>query len=669
MGAAASTNFEANAVASSFAEQLLAFTYIVEESLRNAYPDIYSVYDFGRVISDCDADAGAGSPKASTESKTVHRKMRMSSTGFGLSSTEESGGSDDESGALETKQSFDSKFFGNRIRRGERKRLNLKLAGPSHALVRPFSVVVNGETVVMTRGVNCQNEAGWTPLMACCHSIKTVKAALSIISEIRATHGDLNLRTVRGPGTYSAGWTALHIAAAYDLEEVVVSLVEAEAKRDTRCAAGWSPLMEAVHRRFIGVARALLRDKESTLANSSTPIDLSAEIPPKRLCATPAHDVLAMASRNGQESMVELLLNHGANIDSKSRLGWTALHEACHANQFAVVETLLRHGADVGVRSKSGIRPEQLTTDSRVLNALREGRGACPEDEEAANRAEAALLIEKEEKRRKESERKFLQSVNHSSENESESEDEDSHDDGEESKLNGSSGGGFLGDLPSFDFDKRSERNRRKLKKNKKKKKERKKKMKKMKKRANQLREKNKDVPSEFLCELTGQIMKDPVRSPTGRRYERKAILKWITKFGSKCPLDGLPLSQSELLAYPELKKKIVAYKIANALKVKAELKEGRTAPASSPVRGDSGMTLSIEDRKGIAMRKTDRKSGQKSPRKGMGKKFVRNGKGFKCCGEEEGVIKKEEEVEIEATLNVKDMFSNFSTNDIYDFE
>ena len=40
-------------------------------------------------------------------------------------------------------------------------------------------------------------------------------------------------------------------------------------------------------------------------------------------------------------------------------------------------------------------------------------------------------------------------------------------------------------------------------------------------------------VPNELYCPITGELMVDPVSDPNGHTYERKAILKWLSKNNS----------------------------------------------------------------------------------------------------------------------------------------
>lgn len=50
-----------------------------------------------------------------------------------------------------------------------------------------------------------------------------------------------------------------------------------------------------------------------------------------------------------------------------------------------------------------------------------------------------------------------------------------------------------------------------------------------------------------FFCPLTKKIMKDPVSTPNGYTFERKALLKTMRKNGSKCPLSGKDLNASDI--------------------------------------------------------------------------------------------------------------------------
>lgn len=64
---------------------------------------------------------------------------------------------------------------------------------------------------------------------------------------------------------------------------------------------------------------------------------------------------LIQAASNGHIEIVQLLLNHGALIDQKAHDGWTALIRACHKGHEGVVKLLISHGASVLYCTEKGI--------------------------------------------------------------------------------------------------------------------------------------------------------------------------------------------------------------------------------------------------------------------------------------------------------------------------
>jgi ankyrin repeat protein len=65
---------------------------------------------------------------------------------------------------------------------------------------------------------------------------------------------------------------------------------------------------------------------------------------------------LHLAAMNGHLEIVKLLLEHGADVNAKTKegYGYTALHSAASNGHLEIVKLLLEHGADVNAKTKYG---------------------------------------------------------------------------------------------------------------------------------------------------------------------------------------------------------------------------------------------------------------------------------------------------------------------------
>jgi len=66
---------------------------------------------------------------------------------------------------------------------------------------------------------------------------------------------------------------------------------------------------------------------------------------------------LSHAARSGHLQMVDLLLAHGAPIDARNLAGSTALYLAAEGSHIAIAQRLIERGADVKLSGRSGITP------------------------------------------------------------------------------------------------------------------------------------------------------------------------------------------------------------------------------------------------------------------------------------------------------------------------
>lgn len=72
------------------------------------------------------------------------------------------------------------------------------------------------------------------------------------------------------------------------------------------------------------------------------------------------------------------------------------------------------------------------------------------------------------------------------------------------------------------------------------------------------------NIPHEFICPITQEFMKHPLMSRYGQTYERDAILTWLSKHNSLCPLTRQVLNVSDLIRHRSLQSRIEVWKKQN---------------------------------------------------------------------------------------------------------
>jgi hypothetical protein len=82
------------------------------------------------------------------------------------------------------------------------------------------------------------------------------------------------------------------------------------------------------------------------------------------------------------------------------------------------------------------------------------------------------------------------------------------------------------------------------------------------------------DVPQDFLCPITLQVMNLPLISRHGHNFERSAILKWLGH-SSLCPLTRKPLRPSDLFPNCHLEQRIRFWRLNNDVKEESKEEEG----------------------------------------------------------------------------------------------
>lgn len=133
------------------------------------------------------------------------------------------------------------------------------------------------------------------------------------------------------------GWTPVHVAAALDFREILSLLIAAGGNVNPNTSAGnFTPLHWAAGLMKDGQAAALL-------------IKAGADVKAKRDedDYTPLH--LAQT-----EGAVNILLDAGADIEARSKDGWTPLYTAVYYRQAEAVKALCARGANLEAADNNG---------------------------------------------------------------------------------------------------------------------------------------------------------------------------------------------------------------------------------------------------------------------------------------------------------------------------
>jgi len=83
------------------------------------------------------------------------------------------------------------------------------------------------------------------------------------------------------------------------------------------------------------------------------------------------------------------------------------------------------------------------------------------------------------------------------------------------------------------------------------------------------------EIPSEYMCPITLDIMKDPVCDNEGNTYEKQEIMKWLAR-NRTSPISRLPLRTADLRPNIALKNLICSFNEKN--KVSSEVQTMREA-------------------------------------------------------------------------------------------
>jgi ankyrin repeat protein len=136
--------------------------------------------------------------------------------------------------------------------------------------------------------------------------------------------------------------TALVLAATNGFDEICRMLIEVDHTLMSRAdRTGWSALHYAASEKRISTAMLLVRKgHDPNIRNDEG--------------STPLHYAIRIGPRHQTEDLLDLLEDHGADLDAQTRHGETALHQAAFRGNFANAGWLLAHGATPNLVDKHG---------------------------------------------------------------------------------------------------------------------------------------------------------------------------------------------------------------------------------------------------------------------------------------------------------------------------
>jgi hypothetical protein len=76
------------------------------------------------------------------------------------------------------------------------------------------------------------------------------------------------------------------------------------------------------------------------------------------------------------------------------------------------------------------------------------------------------------------------------------------------------------------------------------------------------------EIPDEYVCPLTLELMRDPVMTRYGNSYERSAILKWVACGNARCPMTRQPLHLADIVTNHHLRSNIRQFQKDNNLDI-----------------------------------------------------------------------------------------------------
>lgn len=162
---------------------------------------------------------------------------------------------------------------------------------------------------------------------------------IETVQKIILAHGDLNAKN-------DQGIPALVAAAYLGHTRIVKMLLENGAQPNDRVSGSWLGFM-----RYMGQANQVKNFSPEINWVPDMSIDAS-HLPQLFLTQEEELNALMVASYKGYEDIVQLLLDHQADVNAQTKKGWSALMFAATMGNANIVEQLLKKGAGVNAKDK-----------------------------------------------------------------------------------------------------------------------------------------------------------------------------------------------------------------------------------------------------------------------------------------------------------------------------
>lgn len=155
-------------------------------------------------------------------------------------------------------------------------------------------------------------------------------------------------------------WQGYAAATAAATAKELLSLTPKEEVAEVRDISGWTPMHHAAQSGNIATLEVLLE------AQKNAGVDQDRATYEKNSIGTPLH----VAARYTQKTAAELLLEKGADPNSRDGKGWTSLHHAACRGDLTIVKLLYRWGVDDSITNADGKTARTLAVEKGNRDVL-----------------------------------------------------------------------------------------------------------------------------------------------------------------------------------------------------------------------------------------------------------------------------------------------------------